>query len=79
MIHISQTTMAVTLTVLLAACGAPANPPQSPINDHQPPSTSPGDGKMIGADNVSPAQKLEEGPKLDSRDGVKPATAPPAE
>lgn len=64
------------LTVLLAACGAPANPPQSPINDHQPPATSPGDGKVIGADGVSPAQKLEEGATIDSRDGAKPATTP---
>lgn len=74
-----NTSVAATLLALLGACGAPGTPPQSPINDHQPPATSPGDGKVIGADGVPPAQKLEEGPKLDTRDGVKPATTPPAE
>ena len=68
---------AVTLALLLAACGSPASPPQSPTNDAQPPAPSTGDGKMIGADGVPPAQKLEEGPKLDSKDGVKPAATPP--
>jgi hypothetical protein len=33
----------------------------------------------MGADNVSPAQKLDEGPQLDSQDGLKPAAQPPAE
>jgi hypothetical protein len=32
---------------------------------------------MIGADNVPPAQKLEESPKLDSNAGAKPAATPP--
>lgn len=68
---------AVTLATLLAACGSPATPPQSPNNDVQPPATTTGDGKVMGADQVSPAQKLQEGPKLDSRDGVQPATTPP--
>ena len=67
---------AVTLAALLAACGAPANPPQSPINDTRPPATTTSDGKVIGADEVSPGQKLEEGPKLDSRSGIEPAAKP---
>jgi len=67
---------AVTLAALLAACGSPASPPQSPINDTQPPTPRTSDGKIVGADEVPPAQKLEEGPKLDSRDGVKPAATP---
>lgn len=75
----TQTSMAVTLVALLAACGAPGKPPQSPVNDTQPPSTSPGDGKVIGADGMSPSQKLEEGPTLGSQDGIKPAATPPAE
>ena len=65
----------VTLAALLAACGAPANPPQSPTNDTQPPVTT-SDGKTIGADEMPPAQKLEQGPLLDSRDGAKPAATP---
>jgi hypothetical protein len=76
MSHIS---IAVTLATLLAACGAPATPPQSPSNDVQPPATTTSDGKVIGADGVPPGQKLEEGPKLDSRDGLKPAATPPRE
>ena len=79
MMRIQRFSFAVTLAGLLAACGAPANPPQSPVNDTQPPGTTTGDGKMIGADGVPPAQKLEEGPKLDSRDGIKPAARPPGE
>jgi hypothetical protein len=75
--RISLIASAVTLAALLAACGSPANPPQSPINDAQPPAPRTGDGKMIGADEVSPAQKLEEGPQLNSREGVKPAATPP--
>jgi hypothetical protein len=70
---------AVTLSALLAACGSAANPPQSPNNDARSPATTTSDGKVIGADGVSPAQKLEEGPKLDSRDGIKPAARPPGE
>ena len=69
----------VSVALLLAACGAPASPPQSPTNDVQPPATTTGDGQVVGADGVPPAQKLEEGPSLDSRDGVKPAATPPRE
>lgn len=73
LVHIST---AVTLAALVAACGAPANPPQSPINDTRPPATTTSDGKVIGADEVPPGQKLEEGPKLDSREGIQPASKP---
>lgn len=66
------------LLLLLAACKSPQGPvPNSPTRDHEPPATSPGDGEVIGADGVSPAQKLEEGPKIDSEEGVVPAGPPP--
>jgi hypothetical protein len=67
---------AVTLAALIAACGAPSNPPQSPITDTRPPATTTSDGTVIGADEVPPGQKLEEGPKLDSRNGIQPASKP---
>ena len=79
MTRITCIASAVTLATLVAACGSPATPPQSPSNDVQPPATTIGDGKVMGADQVPPGQKLQEGPKLDSRDGVKPATTPPGE
>jgi hypothetical protein len=63
--------------LLLAACRPQAPGPTSPNQDTQPPSTSPGSGDVIGADQVSPAQKLEEGPKLDSEKGVVPSAEPP--
>lgn len=67
------------LPLLVLACKAPQGPtPNSPIHDHQPPSTSPGDGEVMGADRVPPEQKLEEGPKLDTEQGVVPSGAPPA-
>jgi len=64
---------------LLGACASPSNPPKSPTNDVQPPTTTTGDGEVMGADRVSPGQKLQEGLKVDSQEGVKPATQPPAE
>lgn len=67
---------AVTLAALLSACASPAYPPQSPTNDTQPSSPTTSDGKPIGADEMPPAQKLEQGPLLDSRDGAKPAATP---
>lgn len=70
---------AVALAALLAACGTPANPPQSPINDTPPPVTTTGDGQVLGADRVAPGQKLEQGPTLGTKDGVKPATASPGD
>lgn len=74
--RIPQIVTAVTLAALLAACGSPANPPQSPTNDTPPPPLTTSDGKTIGADEVAPAQKLEQGLQFDSRDGAKPATTP---
>ena len=67
------------LVALLGACSSPSSPPKSPTNDVQPPATTTGSGEVMGADRVSPAQKLEEGVKLDSHEGVKPAAQPPAE
>jgi hypothetical protein len=67
------------LAVLLGACGQPNSPTKSPTNDVQPPTTTTGNGEVMGADRVSPAQKLEQGPKLDAKDGLKPAAQPPAE
>jgi hypothetical protein len=61
------------------ACGSPPASPKSPTNDNEPPATTTGNGEVMGADRVSPAKKLEEGPTLDSRDGVKPAEKPPGE
>jgi hypothetical protein len=65
---------------LLGACGpSPASPPKSPTNDVEPPATTTGNGEIMGADRVSPGQKLQEGIKVDSQDGVQPAAEPPAE
>jgi hypothetical protein len=69
----------IVTAVLLSACGSPSTPAHSPTNDVQPPATTTGDGKVMGADQVPPAQKLEQGPKLDSRDGAEPAATPPHE
>ena len=77
MTRIALFSSALTLATLLAACGSPATPPQSPTNDAQGPTTS--DGEAVGADRVPPAQKLQEGPKLDSKHGVEPAATPPHE
>jgi hypothetical protein len=71
--------LVVTLATLLPACGHPANPPQSPATGPQRPETTTSDGSVVGADGVPPSQKLEEGPKLDSRDGLEPASPPPRE
>lgn len=66
------------LALLLFGCKSPQGPlPNSPTRDHEPPATTPGDGEVMGADRVPPAQKLEEGPKVDSEKGVVPADAPP--
>ena len=66
--------------VMLGACAPPgATPPKSPTNDVQPPTTTTGNGEIMGADREAPGQKLEEGPQITSREGVKPATQPPAE
>jgi hypothetical protein len=66
--------------LLLLACGNPNTPPPgSPTNDVQPPTTTTGNGEVMGADRVPPGQKLQEGPKLDAREGIKPAARPPGE
>ena len=65
------------LLVLAPACGNPNSaPPTSPTNDVQPPTTTTGNGEVMGADRVPPAQKLEEGPRLDTQEGLKPAAQP---
>jgi hypothetical protein len=62
------------VAILLAACATGA-PPQSP---HEVDSTAPttSDGEVIGADREQPAKKLDESPKVDSQQGVKPAATP---
>lgn len=68
------------LVVALGACAPPrATPPKSPGNDVQPPTTTTGNGEIMGADRVAPGQKLEEGPKVDSNAGLQPAARPPTE
>ena len=68
------------LAAVLGACApSPAAPPKSPTNDVEPPATTTGNGEVMGADRVPVGQKLEEGVKLDSQEGVKPAAQPPAE
>lgn len=68
------------VAVLLGACAPPqATPPKSPTNDVQPPTTTTGNGEFMGADRVAPGQKLEEGPQINSREGVKPAARPPTD
>lgn len=67
------------LVALLGACSSPATPPKSPTNDVEPPATTTGNGEVMGADRVSPAQKLQEGLKVDNQKGVEPAARPPAE
>lgn len=70
----SRTSLAA-LLLSVAAC-SPQSPARPPTNDAQPPAMEPGSGDVMGADRVSPAQKLEEGPKLDSQEGLKPAPTP---
>ncbi len=67
--------------VLFGACAPPqASPPKSPTNnDVQPPTTTTGNGEIMGADHVPPGQKLEEGIRLDGKEGVKPAAHPAGE
>ncbi|MDF3066132.1 MAG: hypothetical protein K0R38_1733 [Polyangiaceae bacterium] len=65
------------LPLLALACG-PTSPSKSPTNDVTPPTTNTGDGEVMGADRVPPAQKLDQGPKLDS-EGLQPAPKPSGE
>ncbi len=62
----------------LGACG-PAQPATSPGGGPEPSTPTTSDGEPIGADRQAPAQKLEQSPKLDTNDGIKPAATPPDE
>ena len=75
---LTQSTRVLMATMALG-CGAPATAPKSPTNDAEPPATTTGNGEVMGADGVSPAQKMEQGPKIDSHDGVQPAPKPPSD
>jgi hypothetical protein len=66
------------LSVLLVGCtGAAGNaaPPRSPSHDYAPTPTLPSDGRVAGADETPPEDKLQTSPRLGS-DGVKPAGSP---
>ena len=68
------------LVALIGACTpSSASPTRSPSNDFEPPATTTGNGEVMGADRVPPGQKLQEGVKLDSQEGVQPAVQPPKE
>ncbi len=67
------------VVALLGACAPSGTPPKSPTNDVEPPTTTTGNGEIMGADRMPPGQKLEEGVQLDSQDGVKPAAKPPTD
>lgn len=64
--------------LVLLACG-PSSPSKSPTNDVTPPTTNTGDGEVMGADRVAPGDKLNQGPQLDSNEGLKPAEKPGSE
>jgi hypothetical protein len=66
------------LAIALCACG-PAQPATSPGGGPEPSAPTTSDGEPIGADRQPPAQKLEQSPKLDTNDGIKPAATPPDE
>jgi hypothetical protein len=66
------------VAVALCACG-PAQPAASAGGGAEPSGPTTSDGEPIGADRVSPGQKLEQSPKLDANEGVKPAATPPTE
>jgi hypothetical protein len=53
-------------------------PPSSPT-DRDPSTPTTSDGEPIGADRQPPTQKLQQGPRIDSNDGVKPSATPPVE
>ena len=77
MTEISKFSSFFAALLLSSACGNPNSaPPSSPTNDVQPPTTTTGNGEVMGADRVPPAQKLEQSPKLDSQEGLKPAAQP---
>lgn len=66
--------------LLSSACAAPqVAPAGSPSSERDPSAPTTSDGEVIGADRVPPNQKLEQGPRVDSSEGVKPAATPPKE
>jgi hypothetical protein len=68
------------LSVLSSACASPQVAPAAPPSSERDPSApTTSDGEVVGADRVPPSQKLEQGPRVDTNDGVKPAATPPAE
>ncbi|RYZ02675.1 MAG: hypothetical protein EOO73_30920 [Myxococcales bacterium] len=71
--------LSLLLLPLLALACVPSSPSKSPTNDVTPPTTNTGDGEVMGADRVAPAQKLDQGPKLDSSEGLQPAPKPAGE
>jgi hypothetical protein len=60
--------------VLLACQGRSEQGPKarSPTLDYQPPAPTTADGRTVGADNVRPADKLEEGPRVGSENRLAP-------
>jgi hypothetical protein len=56
------------------AC-APASsdaPLRSPTRDYPPPPSRTSDGQVVGADNVTPDEKLEQGPRAGSDEQLSP-------
>jgi hypothetical protein len=66
------------IATALGAC-APAQPATSPGGAPEPSAPTTSNGEPVGADRQSPTQKLEQSPKLDTNDGIKPAATPPNE
>lgn len=69
----------LTLTTWMLGCGgaAPAEkaPPRSPTTDYPHPAARSADGQVVGADGVSPEDRMRAGPKVGSG-GVTPAARP---
>lgn len=60
MLRVSSVLIAI---VVLAACGGP-NDARSPALDYPEPPPTTSDGQVVGADRMSPADKLDSGPKV---------------
>jgi hypothetical protein len=68
------------LGVALCGCATPqAAAPATPNNQPELAGPTTSDGEPIGADRQAPGKKLEQGPALDSNQGVKPSATPPTE
>jgi hypothetical protein len=65
---------ALALAAVVAGCGARNNeaPLRSPSQDYRPPPPVTADGKIVGADGVSPGDRLEEGAKVGTDPGLAP-------